>query len=78
MSRVQIDRSNFRVIEKYVFIDEVRYRVNIVGTNIVFNVHAHSDEEAIDKAVELAEKVGLSNEKIDELRRFIKSKVKQQ
>lgn len=73
-----MDRSNFRIIEKYVFIDEVRYRVNITGTNIVLNVHAYSDEEAIDKAIELAGRIGLNNERINELREFIKRKIKQQ
>lgn len=73
-----MDRSNFRIIEKYVFIDEVRYRVNITGTNIVLNVHAYSDEEAIDKAIELAGRIGLNNERINELREFIKRKTKQQ
>jgi len=63
-----INKSYFRIIEKYLFLGETRYRVQITGTNIVFNIRADSDEEAIDKAVKLAEKIGLNNENIEALR----------
>lgn len=63
-----INKSYFKIIEKYIFLGELRYRVQIIGTNIVFNVKADSDEEAIDKSIKLAEKIGLNNEYIEALR----------
>lgn len=63
-----INKSYFKIVEKYIFLGEIRYRVQITGTNIVFNIRADSDEEAIDKAVKLAEKIGLNNEYIEAIR----------
>lgn len=71
-----IDKSFLKIIDKYVSADQLRYRVIIEGTNIVFNVAAGSDEEAVEKAAELALRIGLTNEKIEELKRYIREKQK--
>ncbi|MEM1555549.1 MAG: hypothetical protein QXO78_01550 [Desulfurococcaceae archaeon] len=71
-----IDKKQFKVIDKYVLNDQFRYRVAIEGTNVILNVSADSDEEAIKNAIELAEKIGLTNEKIEELRKLMKSRGK--
>ncbi len=67
-----INRSYFRIVERYIFLGDTRYRVQIIGTNIVFNVKASTDEEAIGKAIELAEKMGLTNEQIEKIREKFK------
>lgn len=72
MNRV-ISRAHFKIVEKYVFLGELRYRVQIVGTNVVFNVRADSDEEAIDKACKLAERIGLSDEHVESIRNKYKA-----
>ena len=71
-----INKSYFRIIERYVFLGDMRYRVQIIGTNIVFNVKASNDEEAITKAIEIAEKIGLTEERIEELRERFKMQSK--
>jgi len=63
-----VSKKNLKIVEKYVFLGELRYRVQIVGTNIVLNVKAESDEEALNKASELAKTVGLTDEKVEKLR----------
>lgn len=72
--RKLISKSQLRIIEKYVFLGQLRYRVQVVGTNIVFNVSAESDDEALEKALELARKVGLTKEVIEEIRKRIRSR----
>lgn len=47
---------------------EKRYRVKIKDTNIVFNVHAENSDEAIEKTLELIQKVGLTEEALAKLR----------
>lgn len=68
-----ISKKYFRIIEKYVFLGTNRYRVQIIGTNIVFNVKALTEEEALEKALKLAEKIGLTNEHIEKLQSRIKN-----
>ncbi|MET1160744.1 MAG: hypothetical protein ABWW65_07275 [Thermoprotei archaeon] len=68
-----LSKGNLRIIERYNFLGITRYRIYVVGTNIVFNVQAHSDEEAIEKALELAKKMGLTDEVVE----AIKEKIKQ-
>jgi hypothetical protein len=63
-----LNKNDLRIIERYVFLGEVRYRVQVVGTNIVFNVKALDEEEAINKALEIAEKIGLSEEDVEKIR----------
>jgi len=67
-----VKKTYFKVLERYSFLGEERYRVAISGTNIVFNVRASSEEEAIDKANALAEKMGLTDEAIEVLRNRFK------
>ena len=74
MLHVLVSRKNLRIIEKYVFLGELRYRVQITGTNIVFNVKASDDEEALDKAASLAKTIGLTDEHIEKLREKFKSR----
>lgn len=68
-----LTKKDFRVIEKYLFLNQTRFRIQVKGTNIVFNVQADTEEEAIEKAVDLAKKTGLTREIIDKIRERIKS-----
>ena len=64
-----VDKKELEILERYVFLGQSRYRVRLKKTNIVFNVNAISDEEALEKALEIARKIGLNKEVIDEIRR---------
>jgi len=68
-----LSRKYLKIIEKYVFLGELRYRVQVVGTNIVFNVRADDDEEALTKALELAKNIGLTDEHVEKLREKYRS-----
>ncbi len=47
------------VLEQYSAAGEKRFRVLVKGTNIILNVRADSEEEALSRARELAEQIGL-------------------
>lgn len=48
-----------KILEEYSMAGEKRFRVLVRGTNIILNVEADTEEEALSKARELAEKMGL-------------------
>jgi len=64
-----VDKTDLEILESYVFLGQSRYRVRLKGTNILFNVNAISDDEALEKALEMARKIGLNKEVLDEIRR---------
>ncbi len=47
------------VLEEYSVAGEKRFRILVRGTNIILNVKAGNEEEALTRARELAEKMGL-------------------
>ncbi len=49
----KIDKYELEVVESYKMLGEPRFRVKVKGTNIVINVHASSEEEALKKAREI-------------------------
>ncbi|MCE4604828.1 MAG: hypothetical protein F7B20_07705 [Aeropyrum sp.] len=49
--------AEFEIIEEYLLLGQRRFRVRELGSGIVFNVSADSEEEAIVKARELYDKV---------------------
>ncbi len=63
-----VKKKDLEVIEVLLFMGEKRYRVKIKDTNIVFNVHAENSDEAIEKTLELIQKVGLTEEALAKLR----------
>ncbi|RLG81619.1 MAG: hypothetical protein DRO13_00725 [Thermoprotei archaeon] len=67
-----IDRSDLRIVEKYTFLGNTRYRIHIIGTNIVFNVKASTEEEALEKAKNLAAKMGITKEIVEKIREKVK------
>jgi len=72
MVRGVISKSNLRIVEKYVFLGDIRYRIHVLGTNIVINVKAENDEEALEKALRIIEKIGLNEENLAKLREKFK------
>lgn len=68
---MELSKKDLLVKEKYVFLGQMRYRIQVVGTNIVLNVSAENDEEAFDKALSIVKKMGLTRDVVD----MIKSKI---
>ncbi len=68
-----LKKTHFRIIESYVFLGDTRYRVATMGTNIVLNVKALSEEEALDKAYNIAVKMGLTDNIIEDIKKKIKT-----
>ncbi len=48
---------NLEIIEEYIIEGQRRYRIRLKGTNIVVNVEAQNDEEALRKVAELMVKL---------------------
>ncbi len=59
------------IVEKYVFLNEKRYRIRVKGTNIVFNVKADNDEEALEKTANLIRTTGLTKDIIESIRELL-------
>ncbi|MEB2836758.1 MAG: hypothetical protein GSR80_000709 [Desulfurococcales archaeon] len=49
------------VVEHYRLLGEHRWRIRVVGTKIVVNVAADSEEEALEKAGEILGRVGIAD-----------------
>ncbi|MCY0868751.1 MAG: hypothetical protein OWQ48_05955 [Desulfurococcus sp.] len=56
------------IIEKYMLLNEQRYRICVKGTNITVNVEASSEEEALSKALEILRNVKLTSEALEKIR----------
>lgn len=54
------------VIEEILVEGGKRYRIRLANTNITFNVSASNPEEAVEKAAELALKLGLVSPRKEE------------
>ncbi|GEM_PF-517833 len=70
---ILVDRKDLEILERYTFLGQSRYRVRLRRTNIVFNINAINDEEAIEKALDMIKKIGLNDDVIDKISsRFLK------
>lgn len=65
-----VSKSDLKIIERYELLGETRYRICVKGTNLVVNIGADSDEEALGKALEVLSKIGLSDESLEKIRRM--------
>lgn len=61
------------IIEEYELLGEKRYRLRIKGTNVIINVHANSNEEAVEKARHILQEMGL----LEEVKRLQSSRDKE-
>lgn len=69
-----VSRRDLVLLEKYSMMGETRYRLCIEGTNIVINVNAAEEEEAFNKALEILEKIGMTDEALENIRGLLRSK----
>lgn len=63
-----VSRNDLKVVEKYDLLGEIRYRICVKGTNIFVNVSGYSDEEVINKALDILAKAGLNDESLQKIR----------
>lgn len=70
----ELTKSDLLIKERYVFLGQTRYRIQVIGTNIILNILAENDEEAYDKAIVLAKKMGLTKDVIEVIKRKIREK----
>ncbi len=68
-----VSKSDLRVIsiEESLFPGETRYKICVQGTNIIINVSAFSEEEALDKALKILENIKLDDDSL----RIIREKI---
>ncbi len=71
-----VARKELKVMEVYELFGEKRYRICIEGTNIVLNIGASSEEEALNKALEIMKLVNLDAESLEKVRSILKDKSK--
>ncbi|MCC6010842.1 MAG: hypothetical protein LM556_00375 [Desulfurococcaceae archaeon] len=69
-----VSKNDLSVLEEYVFQGEKRYRVCVKGTNIVVNVKAGDEKDAIMKALQILVQVGLTDDSLRELRSIVGEK----
>lgn len=66
-----ISRNDLQVLETYELHGDKRYRVCVKGTNIVVNVSATNDSEALEKALAILQQAGLDSEALENLRKAV-------
>lgn len=71
-----ISKSELKVIETYELYGDRRYRICVKDTNIVVNVSASSESEALEKAVAILLQTGLDSEELEKLRRAVGKKAR--
>jgi len=69
-----VSRNDLMVLKEYDFYGEKRYRICVKGTNIVINVKAHDEKDALIKALQILQQVGLTEETLSELRNLVGDK----
>ncbi len=70
---MRLEKRDLVIVEEYSFLGQQRYRVQVKGTNIVFNVEADNPEKALEKALELAQRIGLTKDIAETIRQRISS-----
>ncbi|MEM4718415.1 MAG: hypothetical protein QXE81_06660 [Desulfurococcaceae archaeon] len=71
-----VSRNDLKVVEKYDLLGDMRYRICVKGTNIIVNVSGYSDEEAINKALDILLKAGLNDDSLERIRNMSSSNSK--
>ncbi|MEM0198882.1 MAG: hypothetical protein QW123_00150 [Desulfurococcaceae archaeon] len=73
-----ISRNELKVVEVYELFNEKRYRIRVEGTNIVINVSATSEEEALRKALSILAQANLDKDSLERIRSILAEKLKNQ
>ncbi|MEM1627947.1 MAG: hypothetical protein QXP02_00105 [Desulfurococcaceae archaeon] len=71
-----VSKKDLVVIDKYAFFNELRFKICVKGTNIVLNIGASSEEEAMDKALTILSNIGLDDESLEHLRKLIEKRAR--
>ncbi|MEM4731640.1 MAG: hypothetical protein QXO48_00690 [Desulfurococcaceae archaeon] len=73
-----ISRNELKVVEVYELFNEKRYRIRVEGTNIVINVSATSEEEALRKALSILAQANLDKDSLERIRSILAEKLRNQ
>ena len=73
-----ISRNELKVVEVYELFNEKRYRIRVEGTNIVINVSATSEEEALRKALSILAQANLDRDSLERIRSILAEKLRNQ
>jgi len=73
-----ISRNELKVVEVYELFNEKRYRIRVEGTNIVINVSATNEEEAVRKALSILAQANLDRDSLERIRSILAEKLKDQ
>lgn len=68
-----VSRNDLKIMEIYELHGEKRFRVCVKGTNIVVNVNAFDENEALEKTLNILVQTGLDDESLEKLRKIISS-----
>ena len=66
-----VSKSDLKLIETYQLIDETRYRICVKGTNIIVNVSAPNEDQALEKALSILIQAGLDDETLEKVRKLV-------
>ena len=73
-----ISKNELKVVEVYELFNEKRYRIRVEGTNIVINVSATSEEEALRKALSILAQANLDRDSLERIRSILAEKLRNQ
>lgn len=73
-----ISKNELKVVEVYELFNEKRYRIRVEGTNIVINVSATSEEEALRKALSILAQANLDKDSLERIRSILAEKLRNQ
>ncbi len=72
---MELSKKDLLIKEKYVFLGQMRYRIQVVGTNIILNISAENDDEAYEKALNMTRKMGLTKDIVNMIKNRIQERL---
>ncbi|WFO75761.1 hypothetical protein J4526_02550 [Desulfurococcaceae archaeon MEX13E-LK6-19] len=72
---MELSKKDLLIKEKYVFLGQMRYRIQVVGTNIILNISAENDDEAYEKALNMTRKMGLTKDIVNIIKNRIQERL---
>lgn len=71
-----VSKNDLKVVEVYELFGERRYRICVQGTNILVNVGAHSEDEALRKALQILTSANLDQQSLERIRMLVAQRAK--
>lgn len=71
-----VTKNDLKVAEVYNLFGRKRYRICVQGTNIYVNVHADSEEEALEKALKILHQTNLDEDSLAKIRSIVAGRAK--